>query len=63
MQIDILSISRVANKSGVQTIYKSRCIGVEINITVVLLKWKNEVFDRFDRCPGFGHGRKIAVYV
>jgi len=40
---------KLKNNRSDKKLYIKAGIGVEINITVVPQKWKNEVSDRFDR--------------
>lgn len=58
MQIDTLSIAhatyiirlfKLKNNECDKKLYIKAGVEVEINITVVPQKWKNEVSDRFDR--------------
>jgi len=58
MHIDTLSIAhatyiirlfKLKNNKGDKNLYIKAVVEVEINITVVPQKWKNEVSDRFDR--------------
>lgn len=58
MQIDTLSIAhatyiirlfKLKNNEDDKKLYIKAGVEVEINITIVPQKWKNEVSDRFDR--------------